>query len=668
MILALPGPPTTTAVATKDTVILLSDTGEETRRIPLAASRLVWSPDGKTLAVLARDRRLLTVVAGAEPVLVADEASEPCWSRDGRILFAQGSKGIAAARPGEAPILLVPTAHSPAPSPDGERLAFALDGTQGGVWTAAADGSSARRLMKGSRVGGVSWSYDGRWVASVLDGHVRLVRANGLSSRDLGPVAGATALWSDGAAELLTRRGDAWSVYDALAEGWTDVAFDAVPTPRWTGPRRLTGIRNGAAVEVTLGAAPLILSKEAAVDVARVVGTYRGASFPDRFRAAPRPDRGVVAWRGAVVSSDPVDGLLTLKVEAEVDARGRETEFGRPALRRAKVPVGELSRRLAVLPETEAWLLVAGGRVVDAYLPDAPTTGGTPAPNGRPLRRPARVVEYDGVCRERVIVPMVYPIPGKHRLVDTFLADRDGGARRHHGNDLMAPKMTPLLAVFDGVVSFGRTSYPGAQNTLYLRGDDGYTAHYLHINNDTPGTDDGLGSMRYAFPADLQSGDRVRAGQVVAYCGDSGNAENVGAHLHFELHDGEGGGVLDPFFSLKAAQRLASPRYADPDPVLSARVGEARWDGVVSAVDAARRVVGLELTAIAKPNAPPARCPKPRLVYLSLAPGRVVRYRGESDLAYPLDSVRPGVRLSAVGAASGSKMSVRAASMALAGG
>lgn len=263
---------------------------------------------------------------------------------------------------------------------------------------------------------------------------------------------------------------------------------------------------------------------------------------------------------------------------------------------------------------------------------------------------------------------MIYPIPGKHRLVDTFLADRDGGARRHHGNDLMAPKMTPLLAVFDGVVSFGRTNYPGAHNMLGLRSDDGYVASYLHINNDTPGTDDGQGSMRYAFPADLQSGDRVRAGQVVAYCGDSGNAENTGPHLHFELHDLEGGGVLDPFFSLKAAQRLALPRYPNPDPQLRPRAGETRWDGVVTAIDETRRIVGLELTATGKPNASPARCPKPRLVYLALAPGKVVRYRGAADLAYPLDSVRPGMRLSAVGGASGAKMSVRDASMALPGG
>ncbi len=138
---------------------------------------------------------------------------------------------------------------------------------------------------------------------------------------------------------------------------------------------------------------------------------------------------------------------------------------------------------------------------------------------------------------------MIYPIPGPHRFTDTFLAPRGGGTRRHHGNDLMAPKMTPLLAVFDGTVTFAQKKGTSG-NTLTLRSDDGWTATYMHINNDTPGTDDGKGSARYAFLADLLPGARVRAGEVVAWCGDSGNAEGTGPHVHFELYDAEGGDAI----------------------------------------------------------------------------------------------------------------------------
>src|SRR5262249_51428540 len=78
------------------------------------------------------------------------------------------------------------------------------------------------------------------------------------------------------------------------------------------------------------------------------------------------------------------------------------------------------------------------------------------------------------------------------------------------------------------------------------------TAIYIHINNDTPGTDDGLGSEEYAFAPGLQTGDHVTAGQHIAYVGDSGNAENVGPHCHFELYGPDG--WINPTPSLLLAQ------------------------------------------------------------------------------------------------------------------
>ncbi|MBM3458049.1 MAG: hypothetical protein FJX77_05905 [Armatimonadetes bacterium] len=45
-------------------------------------------------------------------------------------------------------------------------------------------------------------------------------------------------------------------------------------------------------------------------------------------------------------------------------------------------------------------------------------------------------------------VPMIFPVLGKTFWVDTFGADRDGGRRKHQGQDLMAPKLTPLLGIY----------------------------------------------------------------------------------------------------------------------------------------------------------------------------------------------------------------------------
>ncbi len=176
-----------------------------------------------------------------------------------------------------------------------------------------------------------------------------------------------------------------------------------------------------------------------------------------------------------------------------------------------------------------------------------------------------------------VVTPMIFPVIGVVSWTDTFGAPRAGGRRAHHGQDLPAPKMTPVVAAFDGVVILYCAERAGGHNWLTLRGDNGWTAHYMHLNNDTPGTDDGLGSQEYAFAPGLKSGDRVVAGQFLGWVGDSGNAESSGPHLHFELWGPEG--VINAAPSLRAAQVLTTPRANPSAPDLIPEPGEARQEG-----------------------------------------------------------------------------------------
>ena len=173
---------------------------------------------------------------------------------------------------------------------------------------------------------------------------------------------------------------------------------------------------------------------------------------------------------------------------------------------------------------------------------------------------------------ETVVVPILFPMEHRISWEDTFGAARSGG-RTHAGNDLMAPKMTPLLAVVDGTLDWmnftGKLSSYNNQPyyNLLLRGDDGNDYFYIHINNDTPGTDDGSGGPQYAYAPGMQNGTRVHAGDVIAYVGDSGNAEDTASHLHFEIHLGgyvsatgtmtRTPSAINPYASLKAAPILS---------------------------------------------------------------------------------------------------------------
>jgi murein DD-endopeptidase MepM/ murein hydrolase activator NlpD len=132
---------------------------------------------------------------------------------------------------------------------------------------------------------------------------------------------------------------------------------------------------------------------------------------------------------------------------------------------------------------------------------------------------------------------------------DTWGAKRSGG-RRHEGTDIMSPKGSWIVAVDDGIVERLEWNRLSGWHIM-IRHADSWTSHYLHLNNDTTGTDDGQGGPEAAFAEGLEVGAFVKAGEVIGFVGDSGNAENTGSHTHFELHvDGR---KVNPYPYLVAA-------------------------------------------------------------------------------------------------------------------
>jgi hypothetical protein len=150
---------------------------------------------------------------------------------------------------------------------------------------------------------------------------------------------------------------------------------------------------------------------------------------------------------------------------------------------------------------------------------------------------------------------IIFPVQGGASFTDDFGDARSG--HLHEGNDLMAPKMTPILAARGGTVVSAPTTEPDYGYNISIAGDDGYKYNYLHINNDTPGTDDGLGGPQNAYAPGIQAGVTVTQGQHIAWVGDSGNAESVGSHLHFEIRIADNS-AIDPYQYLNAALAIYS--------------------------------------------------------------------------------------------------------------
>ena len=119
------------------------------------------------------------------------------------------------------------------------------------------------------------------------------------------------------------------------------------------------------------------------------------------------------------------------------------------------------------------------------------------------------------------------PVLGGASYTDTYGQPRAGG-RIHIGVDLSAPIGTPVVAPVDGTVSFSSDAAGG--NTFIMTGTDGNFYYGAHLSKQGP-----------------NSGP-VKAGAVIGAVGQTGNASVP--HLHFEIHPGGRGNVIDPYPSV----------------------------------------------------------------------------------------------------------------------
>ncbi len=164
-------------------------------------------------------------------------------------------------------------------------------------------------------------------------------------------------------------------------------------------------------------------------------------------------------------------------------------------------------------------------------------------------------------ARAATIRPIAFPVIGSTNFSDDFGAPRVG--HRHQGNDVFGVKRQSLIAAVDGIIEWVVVPDDTGSLGLSIRDDDGYEYWYLHLNNDTPGTDDGASRGIFAYAPDVRGGRPVVRGQLLGWLGDSGNAETTPPHLHFELHEPDGD-AINPYATLRAAQHVTRPTTPPP--------------------------------------------------------------------------------------------------------
>ena len=212
---------------------------------------------------------------------------------------------------------------------------------------------------------------------------------------------------------------------------------------------------------------------------------------------------------------------------------------------------------------------------------------------------------------EKGVPRLIFPVVGETTYFDDFGAPRAGGS--HQANDLLAERHAPAVAVEAGTVKFWTTSW-AAGCMLYLYGKSGTTYLYIHLNNDLTAKNDNRGKCvaGTAYAPGLKSGAKVAAGELIGYVGDSGDANGIHPHLHFEIHPNDGAAV-DPYPYLKKAQPLLF--YAER----GATVELSLTGTVVSALD---DVLKVKTSAVQLNTAKPQEMA--RTLSLALAPDTTV--------------------------------------------
>ena len=125
---------------------------------------------------------------------------------------------------------------------------------------------------------------------------------------------------------------------------------------------------------------------------------------------------------------------------------------------------------------------------------------------------------------------LAFPVSGRDtRAVKSFFgAERDAGARSHHGIDIFAPRGTPVIAAAAGRAAVRENRLGG--KVVFVRDPArGISLYYAHLDSQI-----------------VAPGALVQIGDTLGLVGNTGNARTTPPHLHFGIYR-RGQGPRNPY-------------------------------------------------------------------------------------------------------------------------
>jgi murein DD-endopeptidase MepM/ murein hydrolase activator NlpD len=318
---------------------------------------------------------------------------------------------------------------------------------------------------------------------------------------------------------------------DATTREATEKAAAAAARQRVTADKAMLGRYARLGYETQSSLLSFLLSSNSmsdlfsrAVDLSRL--THRGANLVDQINSdiaeadvaeAKAAADATVAAQAAAQLQQQQQTLQQQTQHAQdlVNQLGVQASATRAEIKAANtqsLAVAEqiAQTRLAELDQTIAQAMQAAWQEATYYLqqhlgtlpPSITTAPVVPInPDGKQLVWPAH-----GVGITQPFGPSAYP----------FEPAFDGFPHFHTGLDLAGPRGTPIVSAADGVVVSADTSTVGYGNHIIISHAGGLLTLYGHLE-----------SML------VKPGDAVKAGQLIALLGSTGNS--TGPHCHFEV-------------------------------------------------------------------------------------------------------------------------------------